>query len=65
MLFNHRVTEQNSLIALPAVDQIKSRRRNLVSAKVGIMSLMINIFFLPVIAIAFIAPIELGKVNVS
>ena len=60
-LFNHRVTERNSLIALSAVDEIKNRRRNLVSAKVGIMSLMINIFFLPVIAIAFSAPIELGK----
>ena len=62
-VFNHPVTEENNLSALSAVDQIKNRRRNLVSVKVGIMSLMINIFFFPVIAIAFIAPIELGKVG--
>ena len=35
------------------------------SAKVGIMSLMINIFFFPVIVIAFIAPIEVGKVKIA
>ena len=50
-----------TFLALSAVDQIKNRRRNLVSAKVGLVSLGINIIFLPVIAIAFSAPIELGK----
>ena len=47
--------------ALSAVDQRKNRRRNFISAKVGIISLGITLFFYPVAAIAYSAPIEISK----
>ena len=47
--------------ALSAVDQRKNRRRNFISAKVGIISLAITLFFYPVAAIAYSAPIEISK----
>ena len=49
------------ILALSVADQLKTRRRNLVSAKVGLYSFIFMVIFEPFVILLHYIPIEVGK----
>ena len=59
-LFKHLDNVSRNNISLSETDQVKNRRKNLVPAKVGILSLFFIIISLPAHAVLYSLPIDLG-----
>ena len=61
-IFKHLDKTSRSNTTLSEMDQVKTRRRNLVSAKVGIYSLVIFLICGTIHGSLYLVPMELGKV---
>ena len=63
LLANLQLLLIHLILALSVADQLKTRRRNLVSAKVGIYSFIFMVTFEPFVILLHYIPIEVGELD--